>query len=118
MRKLLSFSVTAAALAIFVTASAAYANRRPHEGKVVRVETVEKSADVSGEKISNVERFLVVQGEKGDQWKLYWDDTTKFKHSLMPSELKEGDQIHFDYVEKDGKMWITELRRTKKADRD
>jgi hypothetical protein len=36
----------------------------------------------------------------------------------MPSELKEGDSVHFDYVEKDGKMWITKLRRTKKADRD
>jgi hypothetical protein len=118
MRKLLSVSVTAAALAIFLAASASYADRRPHEGKVVRVETVEKSADVSGEKVSNVEHYLVVQGEKGDQWKLYWDDTTKFKHSLMPSELKEGDSVHFDYVEKDGKMWITELRRTKKADRD
>ena len=118
MRKLLSVSVTAAALAVFLVASAGYADRRPHEGKVVRVETVEQSADVSGEKISSVVHFMVVQGEKGDQWKLYFDDTTKFKHSLMPSELKEGDRVHFDYVEKDGKMWITELRRTKKADRD
>ena len=118
MRKLLSVSVTAAALAVFLVASAGYADRRPHEGKVVRVETVEQSADVSGEKISNVVRFMVVQGEKGDEWKLYWDDTTKFKHSLMPSQLKQGDQVHFDYVEKDGKMWITELRRTKKADKD
>jgi hypothetical protein len=25
---------------------------------------------------------------------------------------------HFDYVDKDGQMWLTELRRTHKADKD
>jgi len=60
----------------------------------------------------------VVQVEKGDQWTLYWDNTTKFKSELTPNELREGDKIHFDFVQKDGKMWLTELRRTKKADRD
>jgi len=116
MKRVLSIAV--AALALFLVSSAGYAERRPHEGKIVRIETVEKSADVSGEKISNVERSMQVQGEKGDQWTLYWDDTTKFKHGLMPSELREGDSVHFDFVEKNGKMWVTELRRTKKADRD
>jgi hypothetical protein len=99
-------------------ASASYAARRPHEGKILRVETVEKSANVSGETVSNVDRSMVIQGEKGDQWTLYWDDTTKFKHDLTPSELREGDRVHFDFVEKNGKMWLTEIRRTKKASRD
>ena len=116
MRKALGISL--AAFAILVMASASYADKRPHEGKIIRVQTVEKSAGVEGETVSNVERTIVIRGEKGDEWTLYWDDTTKFKKGLAPSELREGDQVHFDFVEKNGKMWVTELRRTKKADRD
>ena len=116
MRKALGISL--AAFAMLLMASASYANDRPHEGKIIRVQTVEKSAGVAGETVSNVERSMVVRGEKGDEWTLYWDDTTKFKHGLAPSELREGDHVHFDFVEKNGKMWVTELRRTKKADHD
>ena len=71
-----------------------------------------------GETVTNVEQFMVVRGEKGDEWNLYWDNTTKFKHDVDPSELRQGDHVHFDFVEKNGKMWLTELRRTKKAERD
>lgn len=111
--------VSAALVAILLMSSVGYAEKRPHEGKIVSIQTVEKSVEVpGGEKLGNVERSMVVQGEKGDQWTLYWDDTTKFKSSLTPNELREGDRIHFDFVQKDGKMWVTELRRTKKADRD
>ena len=117
MRKALSVFFFAA-LAILWTASATYASDRPHEGKVVRVQTVEKSASTEGETVKSVEQSMVVKGEKGDEWTLYWDNTTKFKHDIEPSELREGDHVHFDYVEKNGKMWLTELRRTKKADRD
>ncbi len=116
MRKALGISV--AAVAILFLATTGYADKRPHEGKIVRIETVEKSVDAGGQTVSNVERSMVVQGEKGDQWTLYWDDTTKFKNGLLPTQLREGDQVHFDFVEKNGKMWVTELRRTKKADRD
>lgn len=116
MRKALGIS--AAVFAVLLMASTSSAERRPHEGKIIRVETVERSADVGNQSVSNVERKMVVQGEKGDEWTLYWDNTTKFKHDLAPSELRQGDHVHFDFVEKDGKMWITELRRTKKADRD
>ena len=110
--------IAAAVVAMLFMASAGFAEKRPHEGKVVRIQTVEKSVDVAGQNVANVERTMVVQGERGDQWTLYWDDTTKFKHGLTPSELREGDKVHFDFVEKDGKMWVTELRRTRKADRD
>jgi hypothetical protein len=116
MRK--AIGIVAAAFAVFLVASAASAEKRPHEGKIIRIETVEKSADVGDQRISNVEKRMTVQGEKGDEWTLYWDATTKFKHGLAPSELREGDSIHFDFVEKEGKMWVTELRRTHKADRD
>ncbi len=114
MRKTLSISLGV----LLMLAAALYAKDRPHEGKIINIQTVEKSVDVQGEKVANVERSMTVQGEKGDQWTLFWDDTTKFKHGLTPSELREGDKIHFDFVQKGGKMWVTELRRSKKADRD
>ena len=116
MRK--NLGIAFAILAILGLASASYASDRPHEGKIVRVQTVEKSATAAGETVTNVEQFMVVRGEKGDEWNLYWDNTTKFKHDVDPSELRQGDHVHFDFVEKNGKMWLTELRRTKKAERD
>ena len=116
MKKILTVSL--AAVVILLMSSAGYAEKRPHEGKIVSIQTVEKSVEVQGEKVGNVDRSMVVQGEKGDQWTLFWDDTTKFKSGLTPNELREGDKIHFDFIQKDGKMWVTELRRTKKADKD
>jgi hypothetical protein len=116
MRKALGISL--AALAMLLLASASYADDRPHEGTVVKVQTVEKSAGATGETVTAVDRSIVVRGEKGDEWTLYWDDTTKFEHELAPTDLRQGDHVHFDYVEKNGKMWVTELRRTKKADHD
>ena len=116
MRK--TFGVTLAAFAMLLLASASYANDRPHEGKVVSVQTVEKSAVGAGETVTNTEQSMVVKGEHGDEWTLYWDATTKFKHDIEPSMLKSGYEVHFDFVQKDGKMWLTELRRTHKADHD
>jgi Cu/Ag efflux protein CusF len=58
---------------------------------------------------------LSVQGDKNDQWTLSWTETTKLKGDLTVQELKVGDKIHFDFVEKDGRKWLTELKRTDKA---
>ncbi len=100
MRKALSIS-----LGVFLMlAAAAYAKDRPHEGKIVRLDTV-----------ANV---MSVQGEKGDKWDLYWTETTQLKDGLTLPELREGDKVHFEFMSKDGKMFLTELRRTRKADRD
>ncbi|MEP6801794.1 MAG: hypothetical protein ABJC07_07650 [Acidobacteriota bacterium] len=55
-----------------------------------------------------------VSGEKSDRWSLSWTETTKMKNVSLP-ELQVGDSIHFDCTKKDGKMWVTELRRTHKA---
>ena len=99
-----ALAITFAAVAILLVSSAGYGENRAHEGKILSVDT---SA-----------MMMAVQGEKGDQWTLYWTETTKLKNDLTFGELKSGDKIHFDYIEKDGKMWITELRRTRKADRD
>ena len=87
-------------MAFFVPA---YADDRPHEGKIVGIDTVS--------------RQMLIQGEKGDQWTLYWTESTKLKKDLTFPELKAGDEVGFDYVMRDGKMFITELKRTEKADK-
>ena len=78
------------------------ADKRPHEGKITDIDQTAQT--------------MTIQGEKGDTWTVYWTETTKLKHNLTFGELKPGDSVHFDFVEKDGKMWVTELRRTHKAD--
>ena len=88
------------ALAVLLSA-VAYAERRPHEGKVTRVDPVAKVVEV--------------QGEKGDTWTLNVSETTKMKGNVTLEELRPGDSVHFDFVEKDGRMWVTELRRTHRA---
>jgi Cu/Ag efflux protein CusF len=75
---------------------------RPEEGKIVGIDTVS--------------RQMLIQGEDGDQWTLYWTESVKLEDDLTFPELKAGDRVHFEFVLKDGKMWITELHRTKKAD--
>jgi hypothetical protein len=100
--KLRNLAVALLALGLTLTlGTAAIADDRPHEGKVVSVDLVA--------------RVLTVQGEKDDQWTFYWTETTKLKGDLTVPEVKVGDKIHFDYTEKDGRMWLTELRRTDKA---
>jgi Cu/Ag efflux protein CusF len=99
-----ALAITFAAVAILLVSSASYAGNRAHEGKILSVDT---SA-----------MMMAVQGDKGDQWTLYWTETTKLKNGLTFGELKSGDKIHFDFVEKDGKMWVSELRRTGRAEKD
>jgi hypothetical protein len=89
------------ALFVLLLTAAAYAEKRPHEGKITR--------------ISQGDMIMTVQGEKGDTWDLSWTETTKLKHNLTFEELRPGDSVHFDFVEKDGKRFITELRRTGRA---
>ena len=101
--KLKKPAVLMLALSLLLAVSGlANADDRPHEGKVVKIdkETME----------------LTVQGEKDDRWTLNWTETTKLKGDLTIEEVKVGDKIHFEYVEKDGKMWLSELKRTDKAD--
>jgi Cu/Ag efflux protein CusF len=99
-----ALAITLATVAILLVSSAGYAERRAHEGKILSVDTTAM--------------MMSVQGDKGDQWTLYWTETTKLKNGLTFGELRSGDKVHFDFVEKDGKMWVTELRRTGKAEKD
>jgi Cu/Ag efflux protein CusF len=101
--KLRKLSVVILALALISTLGgfATAGDDRPHEGKVI---SVDMAAMV-----------MSVQGDKGDQWTVYWTETTKLKGDLAIQEVKVGDKVHFEIVEKDGKMWLTELKRTDKA---
>ena len=98
MRKL---SLSLAALAFILVSAVAVADRRPHEGKITNIDMTA--------------RTLSIQNEKGDTFTLYWDDTTKWKNNLTAQELQVGDSIHFDIVDKNGQMFVTEIRRTSKA---
>jgi Cu/Ag efflux protein CusF len=97
-----NFSVLMLALALILSfGGVATADDRPHEGKVI-------SVDQEG-------MMLSVQGDKNEQWTLYWTETTKLKGDLTIQEVKVGDKVHFEFAEKDGKKWLTELKRTEKA---
>jgi Cu/Ag efflux protein CusF len=93
-------SIALAGLLLAIS-TALFAGGKPEEGKIVKLDQDEK--------------MMVVQGEKGDQWELYWTETTKLEGNLTLTELKEGDTVKFHFVEKDGKKWMTDLRRIKRA---
>ena len=99
MKKVLA--TASAALFVLLFTASAFAETRPHEGKITRV-------DASA-------MMLTVQGEKGDSWDVYLTETSKLKNKLTFGELREGDSVHFDFVERDGKKFVTELHRTSKA---
>jgi len=90
------------AAVFLVSSTALLAADRPHEGKVVSIDQNMKA--------------MVVQGDKGDQWTLYWTETTKVKEGLTFAEIKPGDKVEFDYMDKDGKMWLSEIEREHKGE--
>ena len=99
-----NFIVLACALCLVLTAGAiavAGDNDRPEKGKVI---SIDKDA-----------MSMVVQGDKNDQWNLYWTESTKLEGDLTVQDLAVGDEIHFKYTEKEGKKWLTGLHRTEKA---
>ena len=99
MKKVLA-TASAALFALLISMSV-YAAGRPNEGKITHID--------------QTAMLMTVQGEKGDTWDFYWTETTKLKNHLTIGELREGDSVHFDFVEKDGRKLLTELRRTHKA---
>ncbi|HEY7114784.1 MAG TPA: hypothetical protein VIA45_17785 [Thermoanaerobaculia bacterium] len=99
MKQKLSLALAALLL---VAAAAVAADHHEKEGKIVRLDP-----DA---------RFMTIQGKSGDQWDLYWTETTKFHDNLTAPELRVGDKIEFEYVEREGRMWATSIDREKKAD--
>jgi Cu/Ag efflux protein CusF len=82
---------------------AVVAEDRPHQGKITSIEMDAMT--------------MVVQSENNDdQWTLYWTQSTKVKGDVVLTELKVGDSVNFEYTEKEGKMWLTTLNRTDKAE--
>ncbi|HKD16340.1 MAG TPA: hypothetical protein VKG23_00635 [Thermoanaerobaculia bacterium] len=91
--------------AVFLLTSAAlFADDHKKEGKIVSIDQ-----DL---------RTMVIAGEKGDQWTVFWTYTTKLENGLTFPELKAGDKIEFEYMDKDGKMWLTNVEREKKAEKE
>ncbi len=96
------FLSAAVLLAAFAFAGVpALADDRPDEGKITRVVPEAK--------------MLVVQDDNGDQWDLIWTETTKMEGDATLAQLKPGDEVHFDYVEKEGVKFLTEIKRTSRA---
>jgi Cu/Ag efflux protein CusF len=98
---MLKRNVSIALAALLFVATAAFAAGK-REGKITRID---RDAQV-----------LSVQSEKGDQWEVYLTETTKLEDGVTLAELKVGDKIEFEYVERDGKIWATQIEREKKAD--
>jgi Cu/Ag efflux protein CusF len=97
MKKVLTLSLF---VFLFAGAAAYASGHKPHEGKITAIDMDQKT--------------ITVAGEHGDNWTIYWNDMTKVKNAKV-GDLKNGDTIHFDYKEQDGKMWATEIRRTHTA---
>ncbi len=92
---------TLVAVLVVAFCATVFAGERLHEGKITNIDLTQKT--------------LTVQGEKGDSATFIWTETTKLKDGLIIQELKTGDSVHFDYIDKDGQKMLTELRRTKSA---
>ena len=97
--KMLLSAISIAALVLI--AVPAYADDRPDEGRITRV--VPEA------------NLIVVQDEDGDQFDLHWTETTKMEGKATLAQLKPGDYVHFDYVEREGVKFLTEIKRTSRA---
>ena len=89
------------AICLVLAAGAAVAGddqKRPHKGKVIAIDQAAMS--------------MSVQGDENDQWTLYWTESTKLEGDTTVQEIQIGDKVHFDFVEKEGKKWLTKLHRT------
>jgi Cu/Ag efflux protein CusF len=96
--------VPAAALLVVALAFAGaplYADDKPDEGRIVRVVPEAK--------------LITVQDDNGDQWDLMWNETTRMEGKATFAQLKPGDYVHFEYVEREGQKFLTEIKRTSSA---
>ncbi len=91
----------AVGLALVLSAAALADDDRPDEGRIT--------------KIDHDARVVTVQDEVGDQWDFYWTESTKVEGDAGLLELKPGDHVHVDYQEREGRKFLTEIRRTSKA---
>jgi hypothetical protein len=62
-------------------------------------------------------KVMVIQSDAGDQWEIYWTETTKIEDGLIVSELRVGDKVDVDLVEKDGRLFAEQIEREGKAEK-
>ena len=74
---------------------------RPAEGQITKID-----ADAN---------MITVKDELGDEWDLFWTDSTKSEGTAGFLELRPGDFVKFDYKEKEGRKVLVEIRRSSKA---
>ena len=86
---------------ILVTGSlsfGAFAAEREKEGTIVGID---KDA-----------MLFVVRGSEGDQWTVSWATGTKPRGDLEAPQLRLFEQVRFDYTERGGVNWLTDLDST------
>lgn len=76
-------------------------DERPSEGQITKVDP-----DA---------RMITVKDEVGDQWDLYWSDSTRADGTASLIELKPGDFVRFDYEDREGRKVLLEIRRSSKV---
>ena len=54
-------------------------------------------------KVDNDQKMMVVKGDSGKEWTIYWNADTK----VEGDSPKEGAKVWFKASDKDGKMWAT-----------
>jgi Cu/Ag efflux protein CusF len=87
-------------LALALSTASFAQEERPDEGQITRID-----ADA---------RMITVQDELGDQWDLYWSDTTKAEGATL-LEMRPGDFVQFSYEEREGRKVLLDIRRSSKA---
>lgn len=91
------------ALAALLLAATALAADNSRQGKILSIDPEAK--------------VLVIQADSGDQWEIYWTETTRIQDGLIVSELRVGDKVDVDLVERDGKLWAQQIEREGKAEK-
>jgi Cu/Ag efflux protein CusF len=73
----------------------------PNEGQITRIDPEAK--------------MITVKDELGDEWDLFWSESTKTEGTASLLELRPGDFVQFDYKDKEGRKVLLEIRRSSKA---
>ena len=101
MKSMKTFASLALSALLFAATAVAADNSR--QGKILSIDPDTK--------------VMVIQADSGDQWTIYWTETTKIEDGLIVSELRIGDKVDVDLVEKEGKLFAEQIEREGKAEK-
>jgi Cu/Ag efflux protein CusF len=99
-KKAVLFSV-GLGLALALSTATFAQEERPSEGQITKIDP---DAGV-----------ITVRDEVGDEWDLYWSESTKADGTATLLELRPGDFVQFGYEEREGRKVLLEIRRSSKA---